>query len=68
MGSAFLKRFWHEEDGQAMVEYLLLLTAMIGVVGALRAGLKDTTARLWAMFAKKVVAGCASCDPGGEIP
>lgn len=58
---------WLKDDsGQAIVEFLLLTGAIVGVVLLLRQTLKEMTVKLWALLAKKIAASCAnveSCPP-----
>ena len=59
-----MKKFAKDESGQAILEFILLLLAVIAVTGSLKAMLKYMTAKVWALFARKVAAPCPTCDAG----
>jgi Flp pilus assembly pilin Flp len=50
-----------DEDGQAVVEYLLVVSITITVTGMLAMGLRKTLFALWSTFAKDIVAACPGC-------
>ena len=54
-------RFFCQEDGQAIVEYILLLAMAVAVVVSIKVSLKKVTGRLWSLMAKKIAAPCAEC-------
>jgi Flp pilus assembly pilin Flp len=62
-----LRAFLMDESGQAIVEFMLLMLVIIGIVGALKEGLKRLTVKLWSFFARKIAAPCPACDAGEEF-
>ena len=61
------KRFIQEESGQAVLEFILLLLAVVAITGSLKMMLKQMTAKMWSFMAKKIAAPCPSCDAGSEF-
>lgn len=62
-----LGRFFHDESGQAIIEFMLLLLAVIVLIGTLKTSLKMLTAKLWSALARKIAAPCPACDAGAEF-
>ncbi len=62
-----LRHFLKDESGQAIIEYVLLMLAVVSIVGFLKTGLKELTVKIWSFFAKKIAAPCATCDAGAEF-
>lgn len=63
----FVHSFWKDESGQAIVEFFMLLLAVVAIIGALKLSLKTVTVKLWSLFARKIAAPCPSCDAGAEF-
>ncbi|MCO5142426.1 MAG: hypothetical protein M9962_04980 [Oligoflexia bacterium] len=63
----WFSRFIKDESGQAVLEFLLALLAVISIVGLMKSFLKVLTAKLWSLFAKKIAAPCVACDAGAEF-
>ena len=59
--------FIRDESGQAILEYVLLLLAVVSIVGTMKAGLKELTARFWLFMAKKIAAPCPTCEPSADV-
>jgi hypothetical protein len=52
------------EEGQAIVEYILLLSMVVGVAIMINSGFRRSTLRLWNTMAKEIAAGCPTgCPP-----
>ena len=62
-----LGRFLRDESGQAIIEFMLLLLAVIVLIGTLKTSLKSLTAKLWSLLARKIAAPCPACDAGAEF-
>lgn len=62
----FCAAFFREDDGQAILEYILGLTLAIAFVGILAAGFRQSILKLWLTFSKDISAACPGCpaDPG----
>lgn len=56
-----IRAFLNNQDGQAIVEYVLLLAMALGVLVGMRVSIKRVTARLWSMLAARIAAPCADC-------
>ncbi|MFZ9594482.1 MAG: hypothetical protein ACO3A2_00185 [Bdellovibrionia bacterium] len=51
------------EQGQALVEYLLMLLVAFSVVGSLSFGFKRILLRIWGVYHKEISSPCPSCPP-----
>lgn len=58
-----------DEGGQVIVEYLIILTLVIGVVVGISVTFRKSIVRIWEVFGKEIAAGCIGCppDPGVRI-
>lgn len=50
-----------DEEGQAVIEYVLMVSVTVGATGALAFGLRKTLLALWSSFAKDIQAACPGC-------
>jgi len=55
--SQFLRRFCQEENGQAIVEYVLMLSFALTVVTALGIGFRKVLFKVWEDITQKTVGG-----------
>lgn len=62
-----LNSFVHDESGQAIIEFFLLLLATVVIVSTLKTSLTRLTAKLWSLFARKIAAACPACDAGADF-
>jgi hypothetical protein len=62
-----LVRLARDDEGQAVVEYLLMIAVTITAVGALSFGFRKTLFKLWGSFAQDITAGCPGCPPDPNI-
>jgi Flp pilus assembly pilin Flp len=62
-----LVRLHRDEEGQAVVEYILMVSATIVSVGALSFGFRKTLFKIWEMFARDITAACPGCPPEDKI-
>lgn len=62
-----VKRFIDDESGQAIMEFFLLMLAVVAIVGTLKTTLKTVTVKLWGFFGRKIAAPCPACDAGSEF-
>lgn len=46
------------QQGQALVEYIIMLAVGIALTIALQKGLRSTTGTIWAYYAQTIAAGC----------
>lgn len=56
-----------DEEGQAIVEYLLMVSVTVIAVGALGIGFRKTLFALWQAFAKDITAACPGCPADPSI-
>lgn len=56
-----------DEEGQAIVEYLLMVSVTVMSVGVLGFGFRKTLFRLWQTFAQDITAACPGCPPDPSI-
>jgi|GEM_PF-974708 len=50
-----------DQKGQAVVEYILMLSLVVTFVGLLAKGFRAPLRGLWHLFAKEVAAPCPGC-------
>ncbi|MGZ3652606.1 MAG: TadE/TadG family type IV pilus assembly protein [Bdellovibrionota bacterium] len=62
-----LQNFIRDDSGQALIEFFLLLLVIVMIVGTMKNGLRQITAKLWQFMARKIAAPCPSCDAGLEF-
>jgi Flp pilus assembly pilin Flp len=62
-----LARLARDEEGQAVVEYILMVSVTIAAVGALSFGFRKTLFRIWGLFAQEISAACPGCPPDPQI-
>jgi Flp pilus assembly pilin Flp len=55
-----MRKLLKDQEGQAIVEYVLMLTAVISLVAMLGAGFRKTVFSFWKMVKVEVSAGCPS--------
>ena len=60
-----LSRLSRDEEGQAVVEYILMILMAVSVVTIIGVGFRKTLFKLWTLFAREISAGCPGCpaDP-----
>jgi Flp pilus assembly pilin Flp len=63
----FIHDFIQDESGQAIVEYILLISAVVAIAGGLKMSLKKVTKNLWVLLVKRVAGGCATCSSDALI-
>ena len=56
-----------DEQGQAVIEYVLMVSVMVTAVGSLAYGLRKTLFKLWGKLAQEITAACPSCPPDPAI-
>jgi len=61
------REFLRDDDGQVIVEYLLMLSAMLVVATILGTGFRKMLTSVWERIAKDVAAPCPGCNPPPEI-
>ena len=55
--------FLFEEDGQAVVEYVLMVVFALGLVALIATGFRKTILKLWIFYIRQVSAACPGCPP-----
>lgn len=62
-----MKRLWGDEQGQALVEYILILSAVVLVIGIFARGMRQTIVGVWKRWNLEIAAPCPGCKaPGFE--
>ena len=61
------RAFLRDEEGQAVVEYVLMLITAISVVALMGAGLRRSLFTVWEFFAKQISAACPGCPPDPSV-
>lgn len=52
-----------EEDGQAVLEYILMLSIAVLVIGSFATGLRKVLVQIWERMAQDIAAPCPGCPP-----
>ena len=65
--SSACARFFNDDSGQALVEYILLLVVTVAILGLMKSSLKNVTVRFWTALAKRVAAPCPDCNAGSDF-
>ena len=62
---ATLQAMLREDDGQAIVEYVLALSIVMFLVTIMATGLRNSLLKLWVSYSKQIAAPCPGCkaDP-----
>ncbi len=55
-----MRRFLQDENGQAIVEYLLMLSVAMTFVGIIVPGMKKLLRPLWTFYIRSITAACPS--------
>jgi len=66
MGSTFNKEFpgkCQEKEGQALVEYILMLVMGISLVIMFNNSFRTTVASIWNFYIRQISAACPGCPP-----
>lgn len=50
-----------------MLEFLLLLMAIVGIVGLSKIGIRNITAQFWVALAKRIAAPCPTCAASDDL-
>ncbi len=59
--------FLVNEDGQAIVEYILTVFLAVVFVGILASGFRASILKLWELIAKEVSSACIGCPADPKI-
>ena len=52
-----------DQQGQAFVEYMLILLAVVSVVTVLGMGFRKSLFKIWTVFTQEIAAACPTCPP-----
>lgn len=63
----FLSRLRKDENGQAIVEYVLTLATIVTIVLIIGTGFRRSLFVLWETIAKEVAAACPGCPADPNI-
>jgi hypothetical protein len=56
-----IKSLLLDQEGQAIIEYVLMLSLAITFIGLLATGFKQPLQSLWHLFAQEITAPCPAC-------
>jgi Flp pilus assembly pilin Flp len=59
--------FLRDEQGQAVIEYILMLAIVVSLVGVMGVGFRRGLIQLWEKMAKDISAPCPGCVPPPEV-
>jgi Flp pilus assembly pilin Flp len=57
------KNLFRDEQGQAIVEYILMLAMVISVVAIIATSFRKSIRLIWLQLTKEIAAGCPDCAP-----
>jgi len=60
-------RLLKNDQGQAVVEYVLMLAIVVAMVGVMSTGFRHALISLWRKMARDISAPCAGCPPPPEV-
>lgn len=63
--TAQICRFYKNEDGQAILEFILLLAFAITMLTTMKVSLQKITGTFWRLLGNKIAAPCAECNAEG---
>jgi Flp pilus assembly pilin Flp len=57
-----------DDNGQAIVEYALMLSVAVGLVGLIAVGFRSSIIGLWKSFARDITSACPTgCPPPANV-
>ena len=59
--SEFLVRLLNDEDGQALVEFMLMMAVSISVVSIIGTAFRKSLLNIWKQLTGEITAACACC-------
>lgn len=62
-----LRALIRDDAGQAVIEYVLMVSVTVTAVGALGYGFRKTLFKIWQAFARDITAACPGCPPDPKI-
>jgi len=63
-----LLKLSQNQEGQSLVEYVILLVVALSIVAIIGAGFRRTIFNLWLFYTKKVAPGCSDgCEADPSI-
>jgi Flp pilus assembly pilin Flp len=63
----FLHAFLYDDQGQAVVEYILMISMALSVVTIIGVGFRKSLFKLWTLFAQEISAACPGCPPNPNV-
>jgi Flp pilus assembly pilin Flp len=67
MGKSRKTPIIRNQQGQAVLEYMLMLSVALAVVTTLSIGFKQSLFTIWGIFSKEISAPCPSCVPDPKV-
>lgn len=55
------------DSGQAILEYILMLSLAVTIVGVFATGLRKALAAIWESMARTISAPCPGCPPPPDV-
>ncbi len=56
-----MRNLLREQEGQALLEYMLMLSLAVGAVSAMTVGFRKIILRLWGSMTQDITAACPGC-------
>jgi hypothetical protein len=57
----------NNNQGQAVLEYILMLLVALGVVTTISIGFKQSLFSIWGLFSREISAPCPACQPDPKV-
>lgn len=61
------KNLFDDQEGQAVVEYVLMVMIAMAVVGVIATGFRKSLIALWEKMAQDISAPCPGCPPPPDV-
>jgi len=62
-----MEKFLREQDGQVLVEYILMLAFVVTIVTLMSTSLKSSLFKMWNFYGKMIAAPCPGCATDVQI-
>ncbi len=62
-----MRKALSNERGQAVIEYILMLTVAVSIVGIIGFGFRKSLFKLWGSFTQDIVAACPGCPADSKF-
>ena len=65
--SEFLAQLLNDQDGQALVEFMLMLAVSVSVVSIIGTAFRKSLLNIWKQLTREITAACVNCPHDPKI-